>query len=275
MRVRNKTIVITGAASGIGRGLALEAATRGAVLALADLDRDGLDKTLQQIEATQPQHVAHTRHSLDVSSLENWRTFVREVTSSHAHVDGIINNAGITFSGTVEDTDYDRFDAVMAVNFMGMVYGTKEFLPLLKQRPEAFIANVSSVYGLYPMKKQAAYCASKYAIRGFTGVLEQELKSTSITVSSIHPGHIATKVVRNAVEAGNISGEPLSKAHQDYILDAFEATGLPASEAAKTILDGIAEKRSKILVGKDARHADWMTRFFTKRFIDRANKKVL
>lgn len=274
MNVNEKTVIVTGAASGIGRGLALEAAHRGATLALADIDRDGLAETAEQIgKATGA--AALSMHILDVSDLENWRSVKDQIQNEHAHVDGIINNAGITFSGTIEDTEYDRLEAVMAVNFMGVVYGTREFLPLLMQRPEAFIANVSSVYGLFPMKKHAAYCASKFAVAGYTGVLAQELKSTSITVSSIHPGHIATNVARNALESGNVVGELPPKAHQDFVLNAFETGGLPASDAAKIILDGIAKKRQKILVGKDAERADWMTRFIPKRFIDGANESAL
>ncbi|MEL7136284.1 MAG: SDR family NAD(P)-dependent oxidoreductase [Pseudomonadota bacterium] len=274
MHVKNKTIVITGAASGIGRSLALEAVRRGACVALTDIDRDGLSETLSQVNELDTSQT-HSASVLDVSNLENWQTVRKKIIDEHVTVDGIINNAGITFSGTVEDTGYQHFENVMAVNFMGTLYGTREFLPLLRQRPEAFIANVSSVFGLYPMKKQAAYCASKYAVAGFTGVLEQELKSSSITVSSIHPGHIATRVLRNAVEAGNTAGVTLPKAHQDYVLDAFEATGLPASKAAKTILDGIQKKRRKILVGSDAEQADWRSRLFPKRFIDRMNDKAL
>ena len=274
MNFENKTIIITGAASGIGRGLALEAVLRGASVALLDIDSDGLSETLSLVNDINGSQT-HSTSMLDVSSLDSWRSVRNKILDDHQTVDGIINNAGITYSGTVEDTEYQNFENVMAVNFMGTLYGTREFLPLLKQRPEAFIANVSSVFGLYPMKKQAAYCASKYAVAGFTGVLAQELKSSSITVSSIHPGHIATRVLRNAVEAGNTAGVTLPKAHQDYILDAFEATGLPASKAAKTILDGIQKKRRKILVGKDAEQADWRSRLLPKRFIDRMNAQAL
>jgi len=274
MRVENKTIIITGAASGIGRGLALEAVRRGASVALTDIDPEGLSETLSEVNDLDASQT-HSASVLDVSRLEDWQTVRKKIIDEHVTIEGIINNAGITFSGTVEDTEYQSFENVMAVNFMGTLYGTREFLPLLKQRPEAFIANVSSVFGLYPMKKQAAYCASKYAVAGFTGVLAQELKSSSVTVSSIHPGHIATRVLRNAVESGNTAGVTLPKAHQDYILDAFEAAGLPPSQAAKTILDGIQKKQRKILVGKDAKQADWRSRLLPKRFIDRMNAKAL
>ena len=274
MNINEKTIIITGAASGIGRGLAIEAAQRGAHLVLTDIDLSGLAETAAQVRAASGSTRLST-HGLDVSSLENWRSVREEIESAHAHIDGIVNNAGITFSGTAEDTEYDRLEAVMAVNFMGVVYGTREILPYLKQRPEAFIANVSSVYGLFPMKKHAAYCASKFAVAGYTGVLAQELKSTSITVSSIHPGHIATNVARNALKSGNVAGEMPPKAHQDYILEAFETGGLPAAQAAKIILDGIAKKRRKIMVGKDAERADWMSRFIPNQYIDQANDAAL
>nr|WP_070960803.1 SDR family NAD(P)-dependent oxidoreductase [Hyphomonas sp. Mor2] len=275
MKVSGKTIFITGAASGIGRALAIEGARRGATLALADVDLGGLGETRDLIAAETRNDARCTLHKLDVSSLENWQTVRDDVLAVHGHVDGIINNAGITFAGPVEDTGYDRFERVMAINFMGTVYGTKEFLPALKLRPEAVIANVSSVFGLFPMKKQAAYCASKYAVRGFTEVLHQELKGSGILVSSIHPGHIATKVLRNAVEAGNTAGVDLPQAHQDFIVDAFEANGLPASTAARIILDGIAGGRRKILVGKDAQRSDWRSRLFPKSFVDRTNRDAV
>lgn len=273
MRVENKTIMITGAASGIGRGLALEAADRNATLVLTDIDQDGLAETLRLVCAERHTS-AHTAHLLDVSRLEDWRSVIQDIQAEHAHLDGLINNAGISFLGTVEDTTYDHFSTVMSVNFMGVVFGTKEVLPLLKTRPEAFIANVSSVFGVYPMKKHGAYCASKYAVSGFTGVLQQELKSTAITVSSIHPGHIATNVARNALEAGNVVGDTLPQAHQDYFLNAFETNGLPPREAAQIILDGLAKKRRQIFVGKDAERADWQSRFQPQSFVDQINDET-
>lgn len=275
MKIKGKTIFITGAASGIGRALAIEGARRGASLALADIDQSGLEKSCALVAAELVSDARCSQHMLDVSRLDNWQTVLDEVLHAHEHVDGIINNAGITFAGPVEETAYDRFEAVMTINFMGTVYGTKEFLPALKLRPEAFVANVSSVFGLFPMKRQAAYCASKYAVRGFTEVLQQELFGTSITVSSVHPGHIATKVLRNAIEAGNTAGVDLPQAHQDYIVDAFEADGLPASAAATIIWNGIAKKRRKILVGKDAERSDWRSRLFPRSFVDRANRDAV
>lgn len=275
MDVDGKTLIITGAASGIGRALAIESARRGASLALADIDLVGLRETADMVAAEQAQGQLCTTHRLNVATLAEWTVFREEAAGQHAAFDGIINNAGITFSGTIEDTDCDRFETVMAINFMGTVHGTKTFLPFLRQRPAAFVANLSSVFGLYPMKKQAAYCASKYAIRGFTEVLEQELKGSPISVSTVYPGHIATRIVRNAVDAGNVAGVTLPKAHQDYVLEAFEATGMPPAQAARTILDGIAKKQSRILVGKDATRGDWLSRFFPRRFAEAANKSAV
>ena len=159
-----------------------------------------------------------------------------------------------------------------AVNFMGMVYGSKEFLAELKSRPEAFIANVSSIFGLFPMKNQAAYCSSKFAIRGFTGVLAQELRSTKVLVSSVHPGHIGTDILQHALAEGNVAGAELTEKEQQEIGLAFKAMGLSPERAANIILDGLKKKRTKIVVGRDALRGDILSRFYPKLFVDTANR---
>ena len=179
MNFSGKTIAITGAASGIGRSLAIECVRRGASVAIADLNQEGMQETKRLANSVLSPDASCTVHTLDVSSLDAWRDFRTAVGNEHDAVDGIINNAGITFIGSVEQTSYDQLERVMSINFMGMVYGSKELLPDLKQRPEGLIANVSSVYGLFPGLAQSAYSASKFAIRGFTEVLAQELKKTN------------------------------------------------------------------------------------------------
>ena len=272
MNAAGKTLVITGGASGIGRALAVECARRGASVALADVDMQGAEETQQLAEAVQRPNTKCTAHQLDVSSLTAWQAFREEVLAEHGTVDGIINNAGVTFSGTAEETPYAQLERVMSINFMGMVYGSREFLPMLKTRPEACIANVSSIFGLFPMKNQSAYCASKFAIRGYTGVLAQELKSTSVTVSSVHPGHIGTEILRHALEQGNVVGADLTDQEKDGIGRAFKAMGMSPEQAANVILDGIARKKRKILVGRDALRGDIFSRFFPRLFVDNANR---
>ncbi|NIB38127.1 SDR family oxidoreductase [Pseudomaricurvus alkylphenolicus] len=274
MKLVAKTIVVTGGASGIGRALAIECARRGASVALADVDLEGALETKVLAESKKRGGAEITAHRLDVSSLESWQSFRDAVMSEHGTVDGIINNAGVTFTGTVENTDYDQLERVMSINFMGMVYGTKEFLPVLKTRPEAFVANVSSVFGLFPMKNQSAYCSSKFAIRGFTEVLAQELKSTNITVASIHPGHIGTDILKSALKQGNIVGVELSSREQEGYVRAFKAMGLSPDRAATTILNGLEKKKSKIVVGRDAVRGELLNRLFPRFFVDSANRAV-
>ncbi|MEM1436941.1 MAG: SDR family oxidoreductase [Pseudomonadota bacterium] len=272
MDVTGKTILITGAASGIGEALALECARRGASVALADIDLAGAEQTQAGCLAAGTADVSITAHQLDVANLAQWRSLKDLLLKHHGAIDGIINNAGVTFTGTVEHTPYEQLDRVMAINFMGMVYGTKEFLSHLKGRPEAVIANVSSVFGLYPMRNQSAYCASKFAIRGFTEVLAQELKGTSIAVSTIHPGHIGTDIVKNALHQTDTSKSPLSRAQQEAWADGFKALGMNPAQAAVDILAGLKKKKRKIVVGRDAKRGDRLSRLFPGWFIDSANR---
>ena len=162
----------------------------------------------------------------------------------------------------------------MSINFMGMVYGTKEFLPLLKARPQAAIANVSSVFGLFPRKDQAAYCASKYAIRGFTEVLDQELKDSSVSVATVHPGHISTNIVRNARDQGNVVMADKSEEEIEGFLTAFETYGMSPENAATIILNGIQNRQRRILVGDDAVQGDRLSRQDPEGFADSTNAEA-
>ena len=275
MDIAGKTLVITGAASGIGRALAVESMKRGASVVLADRDLEGARETEVLASATAQAETRCSVHQLDVASLEQWQALRETVLSEHGTVDGIINNAGVTFTGKIADMSYEKLEQVMSVNFMGMVYGSKEFLPTIKSRPEGLIANVSSVFGLFPKKRQGAYCASKYAIRGFTEVLAQELKHSQVLVTSIHPGHIGTDIVNNAREQGNVVGIALSEEEQDAIATAFKEYGLAPERAAQIILDGVRQGKRKIMVGRDAVSADRWSRFFPERYADVTNEEAM
>ncbi|BFM17970.1 SDR family NAD(P)-dependent oxidoreductase [Maricurvus nonylphenolicus] len=274
MNITNKTIIVTGGASGIGRELTIEAMRRGASVAIADLNIEGVLATKELAEAVATAGATCSAHQLDVSNLEQWQSFRDAVLTEYGHIDGIINNAGITFAGTAEATDYRQYEKVMSINFMGMVYGSKELLPHLHQRPEAFIANVSSVCGLFAMKKQSAYCASKFAIRGFTESLAQELIGSPILVSSIHPGHIGTDIVINARNSGNMAGDLPSEAEQEAIAKYFKDYGLSPAKAAEIILDGLKNNQRKILVGKDAIRGDRLSRLMPQTYANKINKLV-
>ena len=252
MKLNGKTLVITGAASGIGRALVMEAVRRGCSVAMADLDFEGVSDTCREAEALGRDSTRVTAHELDVASLDNWRRFRDEASRDHETLDGIINNAGITFAGTIEDTGYEKFEALMSVNFMGMVYGSKEFLPLLESRPSAAIVNVSSLFGLIPAKSHAAYCSSKFAIRGFTETLAIELADTNISVSSVHPGHIGTDIVTNAHKRGDVVQDDYPPEYIETYAREFKKRGLSPAKAAEIILNGLEKQSEQILVGRDA-----------------------
>ncbi|MEM1132109.1 MAG: SDR family NAD(P)-dependent oxidoreductase [Pseudomonadota bacterium] len=255
MKLSGKTLIITGAASGIGRALAIEGARRGVSTICTDRDGEGLDETKALVSEIADAGTCST-HSLDVTDLAAWRDLRSSLQKEGDQIDGIINNAGITFVGNAEETSYEQINQVMAVNFMGQVYGSREFLADLKDRPEALIANVSSILGLVPKADQVAYCASKFAIRGYTEVLMQELKGTDVQVSAIFPGHIGTDILANAIRAGSISRLDLTSDEQDVIANQFREHGLSPQKAAQIIMDGVENGQSHILVGDDAIQAD-------------------
>lgn len=274
MDINNKTLIITGAASGIGRELALVAIERGASVAIADLNEQGLAETTEQARAIASHRQKVTSQRLDVADLASWQDFLGGAVAEHDTIDGIINNAGIALSATLEDTSLAQLDMVMAVNFNGMVIGSKLLLPQLRQRPEAVIANVSSVFGLFPMQRNGAYCASKFAIRGFTETLAQELRGSNILVSSIHPGHIGTDIAINANKAGHFVGSQLNDAQRADMAADFKARGLPPRRAAEIILDGIASNKRKIRVGRDAIWLDRFNRLAPLRFSNWVNDRM-
>ena len=272
MDIAGKTLAITGAASGIGRALAVEGMRRGANIAAADLDASRLSKTraLAQDAAPSADQFCSV-HSLDVANLAQWGSFRTQVLDEHGEIDGIINNAGITFSGSVAGMSYQQLERVMSINFMGMVYGCKEFLPELTTRPQAVIANVSSVFGLFPKKDHAAYCASKYAIRGFTEVFAQELRESTVLVSTVHPGHIATNIVQRAMDDGHVLEPNMSEEDIEAWLKGFKAYGLAPDKAATIILDGIGAGQRRIFVGEDALEGDRLSRADPDGFADAVN----
>lgn len=246
----NRVVAITGAASGIGRALAIECAGQGADLALADIDGDGLEQTANRAERM---GVAVEETELDVSNrgeVEQWATRCEERFGG-VHV--VINNAGVSLSATVDDVDYEDFEWLMGINFWGVVHGTKAFLPLLKATPEkGRVVNVSSAYGLIASPTQSAYNASKFAVRGFTEALrmELELEETSVGASCVHPGGVDTDIVRQG-RFGETGGMEMTSEEAIEMFEEELARTTP-EEAAKTIVDGIRREKGRILVGIDA-----------------------
>ena len=250
-----KVAVITGAASGIGQALALELAKRGSVLALADRDMAGLTNTQQLVIDL---GATCSLHALDVADRAAVEAFALDVVAQHGGVHLLFNNAGVTLIDSISNLKYDDFEWLMNINFWGVVYGTKAFLPHLRKADEAHIVNISSLFGLLSLPLQGAYNASKYAVRGFTEALKMELAGSSVAVSSVHPGGIKTAIAANA----RVSQESLAMPKEKLLADFSAVAKTTPEKAAQVIIRGIEKKRRRILVGSDAKFMDWVVRLF-------------
>ena len=247
--------VITGAASGIGRALAIQFAERGCKLALADINEAGLAETERLIVASR---VDCSTHVVDVASCKAVEAFAVDVVEQHGDVNVLVNNAGVTLVDQAELVSYDDFEWVMNINFWGVVYGTKSFLPSLRKVDQAHIVNVSSLFGLVAMPLQAAYNASKFAVKGFTEALKMELAGSHIGVSCVHPGGIKTDIGKNS----RVREEALSIS-KDELLANFDRMAMTSPEkAGAAIIRGIEGQRRRVLIGLDAKFFDWIGRWF-------------
>lgn len=261
MTFRGRVVAITGAASGIGRALAVELAGRGADLALSDVSEDGLAETAAQVERAGRQ--ASTAR-VDVADREAVYAWAESVVADHGRVDGVVNNAGVSLTDTIEHLDYDDFEWIVGINFWGVVYGTKAFLPYLLERGDGWVVNVSSVFGIISVPSQGAYNATKFAVRGFTECLRQELDGTGVTASCVHPGGIKTNIARGGRFRHSVEGfESLEEAADHFENDLARTT---AEEAGRVIADGMAERAPRILIGNDARLIDVVQRTMPVRY---------
>ena len=255
----NKVAVITGAGSGIGRALAQQLSEEGAQLALSDVNEKGLEETKANLKGSGKV----TLTKLDVADRSAFEQYAKDTISEFGQVDMLFNNAGVALAQTVEDCSYEDFEWLMNINFWGVVYGTKAFLPILKRSPEACVVNISSIFGFVGIPSQGAYNASKFAVRGFTEALRLELKDTSVTPICVHPGGIKTNIVNNArVFSGFTANQ--SKDDLKSLFDKMTYT-LP-EQAADTIIKGIKKKQRRVLIGPDARAYDFMARVFPNHY---------
>jgi len=248
MNLQDRVAVITGAGSGIGRATAVSLARRGCHLALADIDGAGLAQTAAAIEAF---GVRATCHRLDVADRAMVQALPAQVLASHGRIDLLINNAGVALGGYFEQVSETDFDWLMEINFHGVVRMTRAFLPHLHAGNDTRIVNVSSLYGLISPPGQAAYSASKFAVRGFSNALRHELQGSNVAVTVVHPGGIATAIAKNARVADGLSTEEIRrrKAVAEKLLR------MPPEKAGEIIVRGIERRKSRILVGMDARIA--------------------
>jgi NAD(P)-dependent dehydrogenase (short-subunit alcohol dehydrogenase family) len=253
--------VITGAASGIGRALAVRFARENiAGIAICDVNERGLNETFEMV--SQP-GAKVSKHLVDTSKLEQIERLKTEVLAKHGRATHLINNAGVGLMGTFEQISLEDFEWLMNINFWGVVYGCKVFLPVLKQQDAAHIVNISSVFGLVAPPEQTAYCASKFAVRGFTESLRHELEETSVRVSTVHPGGIKTNIARNSRV-----GEKTPEDYKQQGVKFFDKVALTSPEqAAETIIRGIKSENPRILIGKDAHAINYVSRLFPKKYL--------
>ena len=270
MSLANESVVvITGAASGIGRALAVRLSKEPiAGIAIADVNEDALAETKQIAERS---GVKVTAHRVDVSSETEMRSFADDVINQHGRVTHIINNAGVALGGTVREVSLDDIRWLMDINFWGVVNGTKVFLPHLERESSAHIVNISSIFGIFAPPGQAAYCASKFAVRGFTECLRQELAGSNIAVSVVHPGGVSTNIANDArIGEGVTMTETQIKERKERINKNLART--TPDEAAEIIVRGIRARAPRILIGSDARALDRIARFFPRKYFDIANR---
>ena len=249
LKLAGRTAVVTGAAGGIGRGIALALARRGCHLALADIDEAALARTAAEITDQYAAGVSH--YPLDVANRSAVAALPARVMAAHGAVDILVNNAGLALGGTFLEIAETDFDWLVGINFWGVVQVTRAFLPLLSDSEEARIVNVSSLFGLIAPPGQTAYAASKFAVRGFSESLRHELVATRIGVTVVHPGGIATSIARNARMPASLSAEEVEKRRGFF--DSF-LTMLPET-AGEIIVRGVERRKARILVGADAKYA--------------------
>jgi NAD(P)-dependent dehydrogenase (short-subunit alcohol dehydrogenase family) len=241
--------VITGAGSGMGRCLAQQLAAEGASLALSDVNETGLVETRELLKVVRGKVSCHV---VDVAKEEQVKGFAMAVEAEHGRASVVFNNAGVALLGNFEEISLEDFRWLMDVNFWGVIYGCTYFLPLLKKEKRAAIVNTSSLLGFVGAIGQSAYCASKFAVRGFTESLAHELKDSSVTVTCVHPGFVRTAIAKSAKR-----GEKARESVYDESMARFKKVArTDADVAAAKILDGVEKRKARVLIGLDSYFVD-------------------
>lgn len=256
-----RTCVITGAAGGIGGALALELSRRRAVLALVDRDTEGLDRVAGLARELGAADV--TTYPMDLSDGGDRRDLAAEVLGRHGPAALLINNAGVTLTGTFEQNSMADVDWLLEINLHAVIRMTKAFLPQLLARPGSHIVTMSSLFGLLAPPGQVAYATSKYAVRGFTEALRHELAPRGCGVTVVHPGGVRTGIAANARVSGiDPDGEQARQARRF----AEAALTMPPEEAARRIVAAIRSRRPRLVITREARAGDWLTRIAPARY---------
>lgn len=256
--ISGSAAAVTGAASGIGRALALELAARGCDLALADRDEAGLLELAAEIGRDPARKVSV--HRVDVGEPGQIREFVQAATATHPELNILINNAGVALLGSFAEVEQAQMEWLININFWGVVHGTRAFLPHLSNQRAAHIVNLSSIFGIIAPPGQTAYCAAKFAVRGFSESLRHELAmaNSPVKLSVVHPGGVSTNIARNSRTGAGVT----DNARRAQSIDRFDAMAktTPAA-AALRIIEGIEKNQPRILIGNDAWFMDLLQRF--------------
>jgi len=255
-KIQGAVAVVTGAGSGIGRALAEDLASRGAQLALADVNSSGLEETKRLLGSS-----AARSYTVDVSNASSVQGFARAVEQDFGGASLLVNNAGVALYGNFSELSLEEMEWLIGVNFWGVIYGCKFFLPLLERQPEAHIVNVSSVFGLIGPPGQSMYSSSKFAVRGFSECLREELRSTRVRVTCVHPAGIATRIAENARAGAATRSEDHAEVRERF----SKVATIPPAEAARVIMRGVVGNKDRVLIGADAYRIDFLQRLMPVR----------
>ncbi|TFV82859.1 SDR family NAD(P)-dependent oxidoreductase [Blastococcus sp. CT_GayMR16] len=254
-RFAGGTAVVTGAASGIGEALAAQLAERSSHLVLVDRDKDRLGDVADRARAAHPGLTVAT-HVADLSDDEQTAALAATLAADHPETTLLVNNAGVALGGRFDQVTLEEFDWVMAVNFRSVVRLTHALLPALKAHPGAHLVNVSSVFGIFAPAGQAAYSASKFAVRGFSEAVRHELAEDGVGVTVVHPGGIKTRIAESARTGSGVSVEEYEQGRKQFA----KLLTMPPEKAAAQIVEAIENRRPRLLIGWSAKVPDVLVR---------------
>jgi short-subunit dehydrogenase len=249
------TAVVTGAASGIGEALAVQLAARGSHLVLVDRDKDRLGDVTDRLRTAHPELTVAT-HVADLSDDDETTALAATLATEHPETTLLVNNAGVALGGRFDQVTLEEFDWVMAVNFRSVIRLTHALLPVLKTHPGAHLVNVSSVFGIFAPAGQAAYSASKFAVRGFSEAVRHELAENSVGVTVVHPGGIRTRIAESARTGSGVSAEEYERGRKQFA----KLLTMPPETAAAMIVEAIEKRRPRLLIGWSAKVPDVLVR---------------
>jgi NAD(P)-dependent dehydrogenase (short-subunit alcohol dehydrogenase family) len=247
----NRVAVVTGAASGIGRATAQGLAEKGCTLAIADIDERGLAETARTITSMGRQVSTHV---VDVADKQRMQAFADEVIAEHERVHVVVNNAGVTVTAKLDEHSLEDFEWIVGINFWGVVYGCKFFLPHVQAAGWGAFVNISSMFGLTGIPSQSSYCATKFAVRGFSESLAIELANENIDVIVVHPGGIRTNIVR--------SSRGRDDSARARVIDWFDRNGMPPERAAAKIIRAIERRQQRVVITPEAWATDVVKRVY-------------